>query len=268
MTDSLKHMFEYNYMDQVTTFEPDSSFVKAQDTISFIASTTNIEINPELIVNPNTYLTTVVLLVLLFFIASIWYFAPDVLVSNFKSITTNHFRRNWDSAGNKSGLIVNTLLYLNFFVVSSLLIFMIINNVFPNLLIVKIEWSSFYLIVLSVIFLIVLRYISIMASGFIFKTIELAVEQNRLYNSMEKGLGLILLPLLLFSIYTQSNIFLYLSTMVFLLFVISRWVFTIAIGIRVSKFSWFHIILYLCTLEIIPLLLLLKTLENQVFEVL
>jgi hypothetical protein len=266
MIDSLKHTFENSYSDQVPIFASDSSVVN--DTLSFVANGADVYINPQLIINNQNPFVGLVLLLLMFLIAAIWYFSPDSLTINFKSLTANSFRRNWEKTGNKSGLVINSLLYLNFLVVSSLLVFMVINNFLFDLLNISVEWNSFYMIVLGIVLFVLLRYIFIKLSGFVFQTFEMAYQQNKLYNSMEKGLGLISLPLLLASLYINLDLFLYLSIGLFILFVISRWGFTIVIGIRTSKFSWFHIILYLCTLEIIPLMFLLKILENQIFKVL
>lgn len=265
--DSLNKVLGINSSHQMTVIIYDSTAYSSQETISIFSSATNIDISPTLIGNNQDHFIGIVLLVLMLFIASIWYFLPDLLRNNFKSITNNPFKRNWEFVGNTSGLIVNTLLYLNFLIVFPLLIYKITNSIFPDYLGLKIDWKSIYIIVLILAVFILFRYFYIKLSGFIFQTYDMAIQQNRLYNSLDKALGLISLPLLLFSLYSDSNFFLFVSVMVFILFISSRWVFTMVIGIRISKFSWFHIILYLCILEIIPIILLLKMLENGFFTV-
>jgi len=252
---------------QMLDFASDSSTINVKEIVGVFSNSANADINPALIINDQYSLIGIILLVLILLISAIWYFLPDLLRNNFKSLTTNPFKRNWESTGNTSGLIVNTLLYLNFLVVFPLLIFMVINNIFPDYLNLNVEWKSLYIIVLTLTVFILFRFFYIKLSGFIFQTYEMSIQQNRLYNSLDKGLGLLSLPLLLFSLYSDSNFFLFLSMLVFVLFITARWVFTMVIGIRISKFSWFHIILYLCTLEIIPIILLLKMLENGYFTV-
>lgn len=262
MKDSLNNIFGNNSTYQIAEFASDSLVVKSEVTTGMFSNASNVDIIPALIINDQYHLIGIVLLILMLLISAIWYFVPDLLRNNFSSLTTNPFKRTWESSGNTSGLIINTLLYLNFLVVVPLLIFMVINSIFPDYLVLKIEWKSIYIIVLILTVFILFRYLYIKLSGFLFQTYDMSVQQNRLYNGLDKGLGLLSLPLLLFSLYSDSNFFLFVSMLVFVLFITARWVFTLVIGIRISKFSWFHIILYLCTLEIIPIILLLKMLEN------
>ena len=112
------------------------------------------------------------------------------------------------------------------------------------------------------------RYVFIAFSGFVFNTYDIAVQQNRFYNSIDKALGLLFLPILLLALYAESNLFFYLAFVIVAGLILMRWIFTFSIGIRITNFSWFHFILYLCALEIVPLMLLLKVLQNRVFEVL
>lgn len=267
MIDSLNISLGSNSSHQMKLITNDSFVYRAQETIGIFSDGANIDISPTLLTGGQDHFIGIILLVLMLFIAAIWYFLPDLIRNNFKSLTNNPFKRNWESTGNTSGLIVNSLLYLNFLIVFPLLIHKVTNSIFPDFLGLKIDWGSFYIIVLVLIIFILFRYFYIKLSGFIFQTFDMAIQQNRLYNSLDKGLGLISLPLLLFSIYSDSKFYLFLSVIVFVLFLVSRWIFTMVIGIRISKFSWFHIILYLCTLEIIPIILLLKMLENGVLTI-
>jgi hypothetical protein len=245
-----------------------SGGIISNDTISVFAKSSRTEILPTLIINNQYHYLGLVLLVLILFIAAIWYYLPEVLNDNFNSLINNPFKRNWESSVNTSGLVVNALLYVNFVLVFSFLVLIVINSIFPDYLSLKMSLFSLYPISLITVIFLIFRFLFVKLSGFIFKTFEMANQQNRLYNSLDRGLGLILLPLLLFSIYGDNEIFLFLSVLVLAIFFVLRWIFTILIGIRITKFSWFHIIVYLCTLEIIPFLILLKALNNEVFKVL
>lgn len=70
--------------------------------------------------------------------------------------------------------------------------------------------------------------------------------------------GLILFPLLILFMYSELSLFLYVGILIFF----SLWLFrlqrAIVIGLSVTNFSPFYLFLYLCTLEVIPFLLLYK----------
>ncbi len=72
--------------------------------------------------------------------------------------------------------------------------------------------------------------------------------------------GIVLLPLVACMAYAQTDIFLYISLLVIALIYILRIMREGIIGFRVINFSVFHLFLYLCTLEILPMIVLAKIL--------
>jgi hypothetical protein len=99
-----------------------------------------------------------------------------------------------------------------------------------------------------------------------FKNKETAKEyiQNILiYNLVT---GILLLPLLLLITYTYHELFLYVSGGLILIMIFLRFIRGVAIGLSDSKFSLFHLFLYLCTLEILPLLVAAKFLSKYFFS--
>ncbi len=75
--------------------------------------------------------------------------------------------------------------------------------------------------------------------------------------------GILLLPLLSCMAYADREIFFYITLIILFLVYLVR-IFRIAmIGFGMSKFSVFHLFLYLCTLEILPLIVLAKILNRN-----
>jgi len=70
--------------------------------------------------------------------------------------------------------------------------------------------------------------------------------------------GLFLLPLLVFAVYLKSIIFLWICMIIFALFFVFRFVRGFLIGISITKFSYVFLFVYLCSLEILPLIVLVK----------
>lgn len=99
-----------------------------------------------------------------------------------------------------------------------------------------------------------------------FKNPETAREyiQNILIYNL--ALGIFMLPLLLLIVYTYHLLFLYLAGILAAIILGLRFIRGIAIGLSDPKFSLFHLFLYLCTLEILPLLFIAKFLSKYFFS--
>lgn len=125
---------------------------------------------------------------------------------------------------------------------------LIINSEIYNFLIVCGFFLGFY----------VTKEILIRISGSLFKTFD--ATKKYLLNSyiIDFNTGLLLLPILLFSTFYAYNIFIYTG----LIILISSFVYKLARGLSIStnytKFSGIYIILYLCTVEFLPVILFIK----------
>lgn len=98
-------------------------------------------------------------------------------------------------------------------------------------------------------------------SGIIFRNSSVSSEyiQNIfLYNIVT---GIILVPVLLLLAYVEAGVFLYTALGVLVIMMILRFIRGMLIGLSDTKFSLFHLILYLCTLEILPILFIAKFAE-------
>jgi hypothetical protein len=72
--------------------------------------------------------------------------------------------------------------------------------------------------------------------------------------------GILLLPLLACMAYAQSEIFFYIILGIIILIYTFRIFREALVGFTVNNFSVFHLFLYLCTLEILPMIVLAKIL--------
>ncbi|MCX6231934.1 MAG: DUF4271 domain-containing protein [Bacteroidetes bacterium] len=82
-------------------------------------------------------------------------------------------------------------------------------------------------------------------------------------------IGIFLLPALLFSIYSASVISSF-TTYLCIIFVVVLYIFKLfraaLIGLSYSKFSHFYLFLYLCTLEILPILIIAKIISGMIIS--
>ena len=75
--------------------------------------------------------------------------------------------------------------------------------------------------------------------------------------------GLILIPILFFTTYSPSPIMLYIGAAILMLTFIYRLIRASVIGFTYAPFSLFYLFLYLCSLEIVPLVVIIKILAGN-----
>ena len=158
-------------------------------------------------------------------------------------------------------------LFINYTLVISLFVYLINKNVY-GALDKHSEWIFYGKIILIILLIYLLKILIIQAIGFIFKSVKETTQHILVVYIFNQVLGLILLPFLIIIYYTtfysSFNAFIFYTALtVVLLFYLFR-IFRLAFfGLFHSKFSNFYLFLYLCTVEILPLLILTKFLINR-----
>lgn len=99
-------------------------------------------------------------------------------------------------------------------------------------------------------------------TGIIFKTQDHAHAYRLNALIFNHTTGLFIFPVLFLIFYWQSQPFTWIALGIFSMLLIYRFVRSIIIGISNTKFSVFYLILYLCTLEILPVAILVKLIRQ------
>jgi hypothetical protein len=160
---------------------------------------------------------------------------------------------------------VSLLLSLNFLLTASLFILQLVTS--DTFFHSEIEFSlaSFLLIIITVSLIYFVKIIFLKIFAFILDKQEILAEYNFIIFLVNQFLGVVLIPVIIFIAYGPRS---YLSGFVFLgavLFVIT---FFLRVGKGLSavlergEASLFYLILYLCTLEFLPLLIGIKLFEK------
>lgn len=146
-------------------------------------------------------------------------------------------------------LIVTTLLY------------QVITQLVPNgLFVEKPFWKQLSEIIFLFVIYSISQYLAVSILGFIFKTKGIVKEyrSNTLfYNAL---VTIALTPILIFSIYSSTNIILWTAVAIAVILLLFRLYRGLLIAFELSNYSLYQIILYLCALEILPILVLVKIL--------
>ncbi len=125
------------------------------------------------------------------------------------------------------------------------------------------DFGLFIIIFTAILSIWILKIILIRITAFIFLTQKHSYEYLLNMHIFFIACGLIVLPILLLTTYCFLKIFLFIglviSTIIFLAWIIRG----VSIGLNEKNFSKFHLFLYLCTFEFIPVLILLKAIIDR-----
>lgn len=212
----------------------------------------------------NTYSTDWILITLLLCIslfAWIYYSSSKRIKQIFNAILSNRSINQLSRDGDLFKERITIPLTLNYLVTFSLFVFFIIHH-FANLKVNNLFTVFSFFKLLALISLLVLVKWSITSFiGFVFKNnnaSNILLLNGLIFNIV---IGIMLIPLNIFLIYTNLSIsanILYFGIFTILIINAIRYYRNIIIGISYSKFSQFYLFLYLCTLEILPLLIIIK----------
>jgi len=238
------------------------NLVKVHDSISAISSTffqqSTLEIVQVLNSTPAYTWFIYLLLFQSFVVALIWYFIPERILYAFSITIKSDVARLNEKERPAPGAIVTVFFLLNALINISFLIYYSLTRLFDFDFHNGSYWETVLYISILIGGLFLLKMAAIRMAGVVFNTIEMARKQVRIYFNSNIALGVFLLPLL-FTLLIVPEIYvlygiLFIVSIVFLI----RWIQVISLGISITHFNFFHLILYLCTLEIIPVVVLLK----------
>ncbi len=201
-----------------------------------------------------------ILVVCFILLAWVRVFYPKRVQQIFRAPFSKRFINQLTRDGNLFGERFTIAMGIIYILTQSLFLYLINDRVFA-LSYRGLPGISIYLLiaVLTVGFMSV-KVTLVMFLGTIFKTRE--TTGNYLLNILIFSLlsGPVLLAFLVFIIYLQSPIPIYFCTAVLVLLMTFRFLRGFFIGMALGKFSYLFLFVYLCSLEILPLVVLIKIL--------
>jgi len=181
----------------------------------------------------------------------------QILLAPFSKRFLSQLVRDGDLFSERTALATGII----YFVTTSLFLYqlneLVIHHQQPN------YFHGFGFFILICLFLLgfwIVKVVMIEFLGFIFRTHRTSREyllNILIFNILA---GIFLLPFLVFSVYLKDPVFLWIGLIIFALFFAFRLIRGFLIGISLTKFSWLFLFVYLCSLEILPLIVLIKTL--------
>lgn len=206
-----------------------------------------------------TYTWFVYLLLFLSFgVALIWYLIPERLTYAFSiSVKPDTARLN-EKESPAPGVVVTFFFLINSLINLSFLVFYVLKYLFDYDF-GEIGYGYAMLHIAAIISMVYLLKMTVVGlAGWMFDTFHMARKQAGIYFNSNIALGVVLLPLLFVLVIIPHIFLLYVILFIVAILFLIRWVQVIRVGISITHFNFFHLILYLCTLEIIPVLVVIK----------
>ena len=177
----------------------------------------------------------------------------QIFIATFKPKQVKQLQRE----GNLLSQGFSIILMILFAFTVSLFTFIAISREFPDSAYFSMG-EGFLILFGAVIAFHLLKFISIHFLGVLFETQKSSFKYLLDHFIFLISQGLILFPILILFVFSELSLFLYAGMLVFF----SLWLFrierAIVIGLSNTNFSPFYLFLYLCTLEVMPFLLLYK----------
>jgi len=203
-----------------------------------------------------------VLLLLTFGFSLIWYYLPERAFSLFNFAKNRRdFRLRENVNTETPGIVILFFFILNYFITLSLFLFLSINKFSVNQSLIENKYLLF--IIISVISFYLIRVIIILFAGYIFNTKDAANQQLKLYINIDNIIGIILIPVLFLLLFVRVDFIFYAGIILLFILHIFMWFQTFNLGKSISGFSILHLFMYLCTLEIIPVIVLIKLYSTE-----
>jgi len=243
------------------------SIVQVKPEIVNFVQANSISIVPELLVsNTNFDIITYIIFSILGIIGIIWYLTPDRFLTLFTTKSIEKIQRDGDGISKSPGLFFIGLFWLIFIISLSIFSILILDEFYATEILKAQNYQIYKIIVASFFGLFLYRFILSYWAAFIFQTQKLLKLQVIIDRNTQFITGILLLPISLLIIYTNVGLIYYIIIPALVVLQAHRIMQIAIIGKSSTVFSAFHIILYLCALEIVPILVLLRLVNND-FEI-
>ena len=196
---------------------------------------------------------------MLFLLVLVWYFFPERLIRLIYTDESKIVKRLRNNQFTNPGILLIILISGIFISSTTVVIYFILKLIIGEVLF---ENSSIpqvlSKIAAGVILYYFIRFLIIFISGFVFNTNEKSKQLLTEFLRIDVIQGMVFVPLVFFIYFSSPTVFIYTAMVLTALILLYKWYKVFFIGMSFANVSVFHNILYICTLEIIPLYALIK----------
>ncbi len=220
----------------------------------------SVEIVPHLNTSLQAEWMTSTLLLLLIGMVILWFVIPDR-----KSLIyswMHPFEKPNKTYVRRPGFMFPFLFYLNYLFAIILFLILAFERFLPDEFMDFSQSQFVTLITIAFVGYSLYKLAFIAFIGTLFKTWNVTTQQIRLYVNQNSSSGFFMLLILFFILFTNSVYFFYLGFLMLIISNVIKWFQTIALEKIISTYKLYHLIIYLCTLEILPMILLIRIVRD------
>jgi len=252
--DSLQKYYDFSIFNFITPLPPQKQFLQTTS----VFKPHNLEpkhSGPMVIDHQATNWITIVFLACLFIFAWIQATYPKRLSQILRAVAQPHHVNQLERDGNIFKERIALGLGLNYYLITSIFIFQIISafGVLPaglnNLTLTTIIFAGLFAYQL-------LKSVVIHGTGIIFNTGEYARQYQLIILIFNYMIGIVLFPVVVIAFYWNNPDFLIAGITIISMSLLYRFVRGFLTGQDNKSYNLFYLFLYLCTLEILPLMLI------------
>jgi hypothetical protein len=217
--------------------------------------------NPRTINRQSTDWITILLMICLFIFAWIQTFYSKRFSQIFRAAAQPHFVNQLEREGNLFKERITLGLGFIYYGVLSVFIYQLFNSV--GLIPSGMNNIGFTALIFGSLFTFqMLKSLIVYSSGIVFETRESARSHQLNILIFNHITGVTLFPFTIMALYWESPVFLYIGGLSALIITLYGFFRSILTGLNNKNYNLFYLFLYLCTLEILPVLVLLKVISK------
>jgi hypothetical protein len=258
--DSLKKYYDFSVFNYVTPLPPKKQYL--QTTSIFTPNNLSPKhLDPLAVNRQSTDWITLVFLTCLIILAWIQTIYQKRFIQIFRAVFQPHYVNQLEREGNLFRERITLGLSFIYFTIGSIFIYQIFREFesvpvgFSNLGFAAIIFASLLIYQLF-------KSMIVYTTGIIFNTTEHSRQfqlNSLIFNTI---IGIVLFPIAIIALYWDSTVYLIIGSVIVSLLVVYRLIRDILLGMANKSYNLFYLFLYLCTLEILPLVLVYKAISK------
>jgi len=259
--DSLKKFYDYSVYDYITP-PPEPRHINQSMSVFVPHNLTTKHSSPLSIAHQSTDWITLIFVLCLFVLAWIQSSYSKRLSQIYQAVAQPHHMNQLEREGNLFKERITLGLSFIYYTVTAVFVFLIFREYTE--VPVGLSDISFTGIILTVLFILqMLKSGIVYLTGIIFDTREAARQYQLNILIFNDIIGITLFPIAITAFYWNSILLLTFGIVIVSLLLIYRLFRGILTGLENKSYNLFYLFLYLCTLEILPLLLIFKAISTM-----